>query len=92
MKVSKASTLTCPFMSNAQYNISCITDSCMAWKVTKTYETVYRDERGMPVEYEQKLIKSGFKSINALEHKWVKELPYEEREGYCVRIENKEIE
>ena len=85
MKVSEAKTKVCPFISNIlpaeddgfQYGwkVNCTCGDCMAWEYTKEYEVqAFRDD-----EHDIDL-------SNGLKPKFGKELPEDEKEGYCKRL------
>lgn len=98
MKVSEAKQKVCPFIQpnmergrfgepSEAYSINCICGDCMAWEYT-----IYYEEKEMPTELELSECEHIDKMKN---HNWpfdgissCRELPEEDKEGYCKRLES----
>jgi hypothetical protein len=87
MKASEANKKLCPFMGELTKfgnpsSGDCVTSGCMAWVMTKEHERKTFRDKEHNVELE---------GIDSTTHKrvkvWGRELPDEEKEGYCLRLD-----
>jgi len=88
MKVSVALTKICPFMTDNQgiYDeviTLCLCGDCMAWEYTK--ESQFKTINSRNKQMEEIAKKDGWEHFDAED--WIRELPEDEKEGYCKRLE-----
>jgi len=102
MKVSKATKTVCPFLSmpliadsegyrsGALYKVMCMGGDCMTWEYTKTHKTKPCStsvHKPAVKALEEQMIRDGYKKTeDGVSEWWTKELPEDEKEGYCKRL------
>ncbi len=91
MTIGKAKEKVCPFISNGEKLIKCITDECIAWKYTKTEFSTKEKVKILLNEEAQDIWNRYIENRKDIEYHYKEELSKLDllndlKKGYCLKI------
>lgn len=91
MTVGEAKEKVCPFISNGEKLIKCITDECIAWKYTKTEFSTEEKVKILLNEEAQDIWNRYIENRKDIEYHYKEELSKLDllndlKKGYCLKI------